>query len=377
MKKYINQMDMKQANAADIFALIRKSRRITRKEIEAKTGFSWGAVSTIASLLIEKNYIRELKCEQPKGAGRAPSYLEVNTTDHFVLGVDINISGFKSVLVNLQNEIVGNNFYKATYSDKDSLLSEIIKFIKETMTLADSKNIIGIGVAMQGLVDAKNGISVSIPHCKDWSNVPLSYIISKEFDLPVFIEHDPDCILYAVSTEQIYKNAILLRVDKGIGMSVLSGGKIFGKPGMFEIGHTIAVPNGMLCSCGKQGCLEAYASMSGMATLAGCRFDELVQKVKSGDKKSQEIFYDMAKYLAVALLNASHMLCISRIVLCGDMWQYKDLFYDAFLNSLKEIDSKNSLEFSFIDVENAATGAALIAIEHAIKYIDFRKEDES
>lgn len=367
---------MKKANTADIFALIRKSERITRKEIEAKTGFSWGAVSTITSHLIEKNYIREFKCEQTKGAGRTPSYLEVNSTDHFVIGVDINISGFKAVLVNLKNEVVGTDFYKATYSNKDSLLSEIKKFIKEAIGLAGNKNIIGIGIAMQGMVDAKNGISVSIPHCKDWSNVPLAYIISKEFDVPVFIEHDPNCILYAVSTEHIYKDAILLRVDKGIGMSVLIGNKIFDKPGMFEIGHTVAVPNGMLCSCGKKGCLEAYASMSGMATLAECSFDELVQKAKTGDKKSQDIFYDMARYLAVAILNASHMLCISKIVLCGDMWQYKDLFYDTFLNILEELDRENSMEFSFIDIENAATGAAFIAIEHSIKCMNFGKEDE-
>ncbi len=376
MKKYINQVDMKKANTADIFSLIRKSGRITRKEIEAKTGFSWGAVSTITSHLLEANYIREFKCKQAKSAGRTPSYLEVNSKDHFVLGVDINISGFKSVLINLKNEVIGNNFYKTAYSDKNSLLSEIISFIKESISLADNKNIIGIGIAMQGQVDAKNGISISIPHCKDWSNVPLAYIISKEFNVPAFIEHDPNCILYAISTDQIYRDAILLRVDKGIGMSVLLSGKIFDKPGMFEIGHTIAVPNGMLCSCGKQGCLEAYASMSGMSALSGCRFDELVKKARDGDKESLSIFYDMANHLAVAVLNASHMLCISKIVLCGEIWQYKDLFYDTFLNRLKENDSKSSLDVSFIDIENAATGAALIAIEHSIKYMNLRKEDE-
>ena len=365
---------MKKANAADIFSLIRESEKITRKEIEAKTGFSWGAVSTIASHLIELNYIREFKCNESKNAGRTPSYLEVNTGEHFVLGVDINISGFKAALVNLKNEVVNTLFYKAAYSDKKTLLNEIIKFIKDAVKLSNGKDIIGIGIAMQGTVDAKKGISVSIPQCRDWKNVPLADILNKEFKIPVFIEHDPDCILYSASAHEVYDNAILLRVDKGIGMSVLMDGKILSKPGIFEIGHTIAVPAGVKCSCGKQGCLEAYASIDGMSALAETEFEELAENAKKGDKNSGILFENMAHYLSLAVSNAAYLLCISKVVLCGDMWQYKDLFFDKFLQSIQTMSVNNPLEFTFTDVENAANGAALIAIERSIEHIDFRKE---
>ena len=369
MKKYMNQMDMKKANAADIFALIRKSEKITRKEIEAKTGFSWGAVSTITSSLLEREYIREYKCESIKGAGRTPSYLVVNETAHYVLGVDINSSGFHAVLVNLKNEVISHHTYKASYSDKESLLAEIMKFISEALIGADGKHVIGIGVAMQGVVDAKNGISVSVPHCKDWKDVPLAYILSKEFEVPVFIEHDPDCILYAASHQQVYKNAILLRVDKGIGMSVLMDGKIFNRLGAFEIGHTVAVPNGMMCSCGKAGCLEAYASMRGMTNLAGEEFECLAEKAKAGEDYAKNLFQQMAMHLALAICNVSQLLCIRHIVLCGEMWKYKELFFEEFLKNVEAMSSQRKLDFTFIDVDHAATGAALIAIENAMEHI--------
>ena len=374
MKKYINQLDMKMANAADIFALIRKREKITRKEIEAETGFSWGAVSTITAQLIEKNYIREFKLKAKCGAGRTPSYLEVNGDDFFVLGVDINISGFKAVVVNLKNNVSESFFRKVLFTDKESLLCEIVDFIGNTLSFLKNKKIIGIGIAMQGLVDAKNGISVNIPHCRDWESVPLAQIIQDKFEIPVFIEHDPDCVLYSVQAEDICKDAILLRVDEGIGMSVLIDGKIFNRQGAFEIGHTVAVPDGVLCSCSKQGCLEAYASENGMARLAGKSFENLVKMAKDGDEESLKLFSDMAKHLAVAISNMSCILCIDKIVLCGDMWKYKDLFYDEFLYKVKLISGKSSVEFSFIDVENAAIGAALIAIERSIKIIDFGKD---
>ncbi|MBE7011347.1 MAG: ROK family transcriptional regulator [Ruminococcaceae bacterium] len=374
MKKYINQLDMKMANAADIFSLIRKRERITRKEIEAETGFSWGAVSTITAQLIEKNYIREFKLKVKGGAGRIPSYLEVNGDDFFVLGVDINISGFKAVVLNLKNEAAESFCKKAVYTDCDSLLGEIINFVSDTLSSVKNKKIIGIGVAMQGLVDAKNGISVNIPHCRSWDNVPLSQILRDRFDIPVFIEHDPDCVLYSILAEDICKDAILFRVDEGIGMSVLLDGKIFNRQGAFEVGHTVSVPDGVLCSCGKQGCLEAYASENGMARLAGKSFEKLVESAKSKDRESLRLFSDMAKYLAVAVSNMSNILCIDKIVLCGDMWKYKDLFYNEFLYNVKSLSGKTNMEFSFIDVENAAIGAALIAIERSIKIIDFGKD---
>ena len=64
MKKFINQKDMKQSNTADVFGLIRKNGRMTRRQIADKTEMSWGAVSTITARLIEEGYISEVKSDE-------------------------------------------------------------------------------------------------------------------------------------------------------------------------------------------------------------------------------------------------------------------------------------------------------------------------
>lgn len=370
LKKYINQADMRNANAADVFALIRKMGGMTRKELAEKTGLSWGAVSTISTELLENHFIREFKCEKTQGAGRTPSRLEVNSDGYFVLGLDINASGFRAVLLNLKNEVTLSLTATPAYEDRASLLSEIISFIRKALCAAEDKTVLGIGIAMQGPVDAKSGVSVSLTHVRDWANVPLAKILRKEFSLPVFVAHDPDCILYAVSAEKVYKDAILLRVDEGIGMSVLLGGKIFDRPGMFEIGHTVAVPDGAVCACGKRGCLEGYASQRGLSTRSGKPFSDLVAATERGDAKSLSLFTEMASLLAISVSNFAFMLQIQNVVLCGDMWNYREFFWDTFSKS-----APPSLSFSFSSVENAATGAALIAIERLISELDFRKED--
>jgi len=375
LKKYINQADMKQANFADVLALIKKAKKITRKEIEAKTGFSWGAVSTITSRLLQEKYIVEYKCKSPNSTGRTPGYLQINGDDYLVLGIDINISGFTASLINLKGEVIITDSHKTSYGDKESLLREIFGFVRSSLMLAKTETVIGIGIAMQGTVDSKNGISASIPHCKEWLNIPLAQIISEEFGIPTFIEHDPDCILYDISAEQTYKNAVLLRIDNGIGMSVMINGKVIKKPGMYEIGHSVVVPGGALCSCGKNGCLEAYASITGVSQLAQSDFEEIVQKASSGDKKCLALFDDMAKYLSMAIYNTLHLICISDIVMCGNMCKYHKLFYDRLLEHLNIIDKNHNLKFIFSDLENASKGAALMALDQLFEHIDFCKGD--
>ena len=377
MKKYINQQDMKQANAADVFGLIRARGQVTRKQLEQWTNLSWGAVSNITARLIQSGYIVETKPEKIEGAGagRTPSYLAVNEAEHFCIGLDINSSGLQAVVVNLQNKIVKTLSRPADFRRKDILLSDIYKLTDAIVQTAGGHHILGIGIAMQGQVDALNGVSVSLPHCKDWVQVPLGSLVSERFGLPVLVEHDPNCILYAQSAGTKTENVILLRVDNGIGMAVMLEGSIFDRPGMFELGHICAVPNGAPCSCGKKGCLEAYASQEGMARRYGKPFDRLAAAAKNGESKAVLLFEDMAAQLAAAICNASTLLHIKNIVLCGDMWRYQDLFYDKFLHCVQAISGDNPPSFSVTDVENAAFGAALIAVERSVKHIRVGKDD--
>ena len=61
MKNYIDQKDMKELNAADVFSLVKSRGALTRKQIAERLGMSWGAVSTITAQLVEEGYLCEKK----------------------------------------------------------------------------------------------------------------------------------------------------------------------------------------------------------------------------------------------------------------------------------------------------------------------------
>lgn len=367
MKNFIDQRNMKRSNAADVFNLIRESGRLTRREIADTLGMSWGAVSTITSRLIEEAYIVEVKGGAGAAKGRIPSYLEVNGDEHFAIGVDINRSGLSAVLVNLKSNVLGRWHAEADFSKREILTRDITDFVNLVLGHTDGHRIRCIGVAMQGVVDSARGISYSLPGCKDWNSIDIASILRDRFGIPVYIEHDPNCILYAAKSD-FSEDTLLIRIDKGIGMAATLGGRIMAKSGILEVGHTCVVRGGRPCMCGQSGCLEQYASIRGMAKASGMEFSCLAEAASGGDAEANEYFDEMARYLAYVIGNVSHLLCIDDVLLCGDMCNYRALFLNKLTQNLAVF--ADSVRISFTDVENAPLGAVMIAIDRSLGQID-------
>lgn len=365
MKKFMNQEDMKYENCMDVFFLIKELKQTTRKQIESVTGLSWGAVSNITSRLLKAGYIEEGKPEGVAGPGRTPSWLEVDGSRYCTIGVDVNLTGLEAELMNLKNQALKRWRCKSNYSSKEALLSDIVSMLTAVLGDEESKKhkIMGIGIAMQGIVDAKNGVSVSLTQCKDWREVPLASVLEKKFSIPVWLEHDPNCILFAHGGNSTVENAILLRLDRGIGMSVMLDGRIVSGVGMFEIGHTTVVPGGNICSCGNKGCLEAYASVNALERQFGGTFDRLSAAAEAGEAHALQCFEEMAEWLGIAIHNMRKIFHVTDIILCGEMMDCRKFF-------LETVKSRNQdAEITVIDESCASYGAAMIALEQSMRNI--------
>ncbi len=374
MKKYIDQAEMRRSNTADIFGIVRKYGKLTRRQVEERSNMSWGTVSIITSQLIEDGYLIEKKAESDGGAGRIPSYLEVNCGVHFSIGIDINTLGARAVLMNLKREIVSFWEGNIDFTNRDAFFSTLFAFIDRIMGDVGSLHIMCIGISMQGIVNSKKGISVLIPGHENWDNVPLAETLETKYNIPIFVEHDPNCILYAASKQQNIGDTMLIRADHGLGMAVMIGGKMVDKPGIFEIGHTVVVPGGIKCGCGKCGCLDQYTSFKGISKLYGKSFEEFIDDVESGDAKANKILMEAVNYLALAISNAACLMNIDNVILCGSLWNHKELFWNDFLKRVDEYRGNSYINFSFTGVSSAPIGAALIAEKAVLRRIDTSKE---
>lgn len=354
MKKILNQQDMRELNLNSILRLIRHCGPLTRRQIEAALDLSWGAVSGATATLLQGGYIKEIKSAESAGAGRTPVALIANPDDHFLLGLDVNRSGLCGIVTDMTGRVLLHTKADPAADTRDEWIAEIEMLIQRLLHFAGKRKVLAIGIAMQGAIDAKNGISANFP-AEGWQDIPLAALLREKFALPVFVEHDPDCILYAASADRELRDAVLLRVDKGTGMAVMLDGKIFKRFGAFELGFTA-----------QNGCrLDDSITTRGISAKSGKPFAEVAAAAKQGDANALALFDRLADDLGTAICNVAVLFNVKNFLLCGKMMAQKHLFWERLSAAL----SPHGIQADVTDVEQAAVGAALLAAErHSIRF---------
>ena len=122
---------------------------------------------------------------------------------------------------------------------------------------------------------------------------------------------------------------------------MLNGQPYAGQHGMsMEIGHMITVPNGRLCGCGNHGCMEQYASASGVAisyqeaTSKTNTADAIATLARAGDTAAINAYETAGLNLANAVSHIVKVLDVRLIVIGGGMSQAWGLLAPAFQRAL-------------------------------------------
>lgn len=149
----------------------------------------------------------------------------------------------------------------------ECLIKELLKKIK-----IKKENINSIGISCPGLIDMKNKI-VKICYGANWKNVMLGNILEKNLKIPVFLANDADATaLGEFVYNKIKKGTELLSViiNAGLGAGLVVKDKLFYgfNSSALEAGEMVIEKNGRSCDCAGRGCLQTYASYSGILETA-------------------------------------------------------------------------------------------------------------
>lgn len=242
----------------------------------------------------------------------------------------IDIGGTNSVLgiVDENGKILAENKVLTTdYPVIDDFVLALHKCIQDTISGLENVSLMSVGIGApngnyyQGTIEyAPNLVWEGI--------VPLCEMFKKYYQVPVVLTNDANA---AAMGEMIYggakkmKNFIVITLGTGLGSGIVVNGEVlYGSTGFAgEIGHTIVDPDGRDCGCGRQGCLENYASATGIcrtfsellgkrrdkSDLRMVRFEDITSKTileaaAKGDKIALEAFDITANWLALALVNS-------------------------------------------------------------------------
>jgi glucokinase len=186
-----------------------------------------------------------------------------------VAGIDIGGTNTVFGLVERTGNIVAENSLKTTdYPDINNYVSALQTSINSLMAGSTGLKLAGIGIGAPNANYHRGTIELA-PNLAWKGIVPIAEYVRKKIDVPVVITNDAKA---AAMGEMIFggakkmKNFIVLTLGTGLGSGIVIDGKVlYGHTGFAgELGHTIVVPGGRDCGCGRQGCYETYASASGV-----------------------------------------------------------------------------------------------------------------
>jgi glucokinase len=186
-----------------------------------------------------------------------------------VAGVDIGGTNTVFGLVDRAGKVIAESRFKTTdYPKINSFVTALVAGINKLLSGKKGCTLKGIGIGAPNANYHKGTIELA-PNLAWKGIVPLADLIRKRINVPVVLTNDANA---AAMGEMVFggakkmKDFIVLTLGTGLGSGiVINGQMVYGHTGFAgELGHTIIVPGGRDCGCGRHGCLETYASASGL-----------------------------------------------------------------------------------------------------------------
>ncbi len=307
------QYRQKQENMSSILGVLRTGN-LTRRELCEKLGLSWACVSDLVNELVGQKILTEEKIEASPVKGRKPVMLSLNRKKRF-LGVDINRMGLHLCLCDLYGEKILQSAFVLECDTEKQLLDCVCARVREMLT----PHVLGVGLAMQGPRMA--GGLWAFPGPCGVLRVDVASAVQKAVGLPVWIEHDPNCILLGF-VDRPQGRMMTVRVDMGIGVSLCRNGQFSDDP--LEVGQM---------------------------PLDGRRLHEWMATPQAGD------------YLGQALGILCNLIAVDQVVLCGQRIA-QDAALLARLEKVYRATATAPMPLRTEAVTDAALGAARLATMH-------------
>jgi len=263
----------------------------------------------------------------------------------YFIGVDLGGTKILTGVFNQQLDCVGWS-KKRTKPENgpEFVVGRILDTITEAVALSglglDAISAIGIG--SPGSIDRETGV-VKYASNLGWYNVNLASQIQAAINKPVVVDNDCNCCVVGIHAKEFNskaKNLIGIFIGTGIGCGIIIDGKLYSGSHGFagEVGHIVLDDKGPVCSCGRHGCFEAYASRNaiinritseiknghasiiealGKKDISNLKSGDIKKAIKYGDQLVKNIVEDAARVTGLVIANLINIFDPEAVVLGG------------------------------------------------------------
>ncbi|KRL64727.1 ROK family glucokinase [Lentilactobacillus parakefiri DSM 10551] len=314
-----------------------------------------------------------------------------------LIGIDLGGTTTKFAFIDTKGNITAKWRIKTDISEHGSnIVPNMVKSISDQMRKEDftAADFYGIGMGTPGAVNREKGTVVGAYNL-GWDIVqPVGATISANLNLPIMIDNDANSAAlgeYWKGAGDKAKDVVFITLGTGVGGGVIANGKLVHgiNNGAGEVGHITVVPNGYQCTCGKRGCLEQYASATGVVHIAKdmaktftghSRIKELIDGdeglsskmvfflADNGDILANQIVNRVCSYLGLALSHIGNTMNPENIIIGGGVSNAGNTLLQTTTryfqeNAFPSVRDSTRLKLAQLGNDAGVIGAASLALQ--------------
>lgn len=311
-------------------------------------------------------------------------------------GIDLGGTKIEAIVVDKDNNVLGSARQPTpTVGGPGDVAQAMIGAVTDACTAAgvEPGSLSGVGVGSPGLIDPETGIVSSARNLPGWEgSFPVAETLSKALGPPVKVGNDVRVATVAefqLGAGKPYESVLGVFWGTGVGGGlILNGQQWLGRGSAGEIGHTVVKLGGRRCTCGRRGCLEAYAGRGAMEIRARAKHEhgqrtilfKLMEErgrtrltsaiwahaLEHEDKLATKLIDDAVGALGAGIASAVNLLDVEAVIIGGGLGvRFGEPFVkrisDAMHPHLLHDDKPPAMHVAALGDLGGALGAALLA----------------
>ena len=332
-----DQRFVKAINRNVLLRLLLDEPAQSRAALAERSGLTKSTVSLLTKELLDEGWLAEDGVAVTGSLGRRPTPLRIAGRGLALIGAELGTDFIRVVSTSLHGEVLESTVVALQGRAPDVACHQMVELVtsQSARVTRTGARLLGIGVGLPGAVDTTQGIIEFAPNI-GWRNVEVGHRLARELgaaglgEVPVYCQNEADLAAIgetSFGSRPVDDPLVYVSCSVGVGAGIVLNGALFtGATGAAgELGHTILHVDGLRCSCGRRGCVEAYVGLKGVARAAGLLRDGEVDRArlsaelaKPRAQKARQAFGDAGDALGVLLQNVWTTFNPKAIVLGGE-----------------------------------------------------------
>jgi predicted NBD/HSP70 family sugar kinase len=331
--------DVRRHNLSTLLGLVHARGGVTRAEVTRELGLNRSTIGALVGALVEAGLLVEQAPSDgaPGRVGRPSLEVRPHPAGAEVLAGYVDVHAVQVVRVGLGGTVRGRRTVATSAPPTPARAAALLASAAGDLLAAAPPGLLaGVGVAVPGLVRARDGVIAHAPNL-EWSDAPFAEVVAAELEattgrrLRVDVANDADLGLMAEHRRGAavgLTDVVYLCGTYGLGGGVLTGGHpLTGHRGYAgEVGHVSVDPDGRACRCGSRGCWEsetlaaAWAEPFDLDPDAPDVADLVLARLATGGVVSRRTRDKLSRAFARGLANIVHLFDPQAVVLGDGLW---------------------------------------------------------